>query len=316
MDTKVEDQKMKFELASLPRNCSKEDILDEIRRVDLLVGKNTLTTVDYDKFSKMHSSAVRRKFGGWENALTEAGIGHKYSGITISQKMRQQSKLLINDEILDELKRIACKLNQVFLTQENVNSCSTLISASTVIYRFGSWENGLRKAGLGKSSAYRRKFSDEEYFENLLNVWVHYGRQPKYGEMNHVPSVISPKTYENHFGTWRKALEAFVQRMNADQNTDEPAVKKDAFPEPEIRVEIRSHSVKTENRRNIPLGLRYKILSRDRFKCVMCGSSPATDSACRLHIDHIIPFSQGGKTIYDNLQTLCENCNLGKGNSI
>ncbi|MBI1820007.1 MAG: HNH endonuclease [Nitrospirae bacterium] len=55
-------------------------------------------------------------------------------------------------------------------------------------------------------------------------------------------------------------------------------------------------------------------MSRDKFKCARCGTSPATDPTCRLHIDHSIPFSKGGKTILNNLQTLCEKCNLGKGN--
>jgi len=33
-----------------------------------------------------------------------------------------------------------------------------------------------------------------------------------------------------------------------------------------------------------------------------------------LHVDHIEPWSRGGKTIEENLQTLCEKCNLGKSN--
>jgi len=44
---------MKFELNSLPRNCSDEDVLVEIRRVNALVGKDKLTQADYDKYAKM-----------------------------------------------------------------------------------------------------------------------------------------------------------------------------------------------------------------------------------------------------------------------
>ena len=32
----------------------------------------------------------------------------------------------------------------------------------------------------------------------------------------------------------------------------------------------------------------------------------------KLHVDHIKPVSKGGKTVRDNLRTLCEDCNLGK----
>ena len=104
---------MKFELNSLPRNCSKEEILTEVRRVDSLVGKDKLTTNDFDEFAKISSSVVRRKFGGWENTLIAAGLGHKYSGIIVTKKMAQQSKNLSDEEILGELmdcKRIRTEL--------------------------------------------------------------------------------------------------------------------------------------------------------------------------------------------------------------
>ena len=55
--------------------------------------------------------------------------------------------------------------------------------------------------------------------------------------------------------------------------------------------------------------LRYKILKRDNFKCVLCGGND------RLEIDHILPVSKWWKTIEKNLQTLCFPCNRGKSNS-
>lgn len=60
--------------------------------------------------------------------------------------------------------------------------------------------------------------------------------------------------------------------------------------------------------------LRYNILKRDNFRCQICGAT-ASDGA-KLHVDHIIPVSKGGKTTPDNLQTLCERCNMGKSNKL
>lgn len=60
--------------------------------------------------------------------------------------------------------------------------------------------------------------------------------------------------------------------------------------------------------------LRYDILKRDNFRCCICGAS-AKDGV-NLHVDHIIPVSKGGKTIKNNLQTLCDRCNLGKSNKL
>ena len=67
--------------------------------------------------------------------------------------------------------------------------------------------------------------------------------------------------------------------------------------------------------RTISDKLRYQVLKRDCFKCCACGASPAKDPSVELHIDHIIPWSKGGETSLENLQTLCSRCNLGKGDS-
>lgn len=64
--------------------------------------------------------------------------------------------------------------------------------------------------------------------------------------------------------------------------------------------------------RAISAGVRYRVLERDDGRCVLCGAS-AADGA-RLHVDHIQPWSGGGPSVMGNLQTLCERCNLGKGN--
>ena len=67
--------------------------------------------------------------------------------------------------------------------------------------------------------------------------------------------------------------------------------------------------------RRISEKLRYQVLKRDHFKCCACGASPAKDPAVELHIDHIVPYSKGGETTVDNLQTLCSVCNIGKSDS-
>lgn len=63
-------------------------------------------------------------------------------------------------------------------------------------------------------------------------------------------------------------------------------------------------------RRYLTDKMRYDVLKRDNFKCKKCGIT-AKDGA-KLHVDHVIPVSKGGKTTLSNLQTLCDRCNLGK----
>ena len=78
---------------------------------------------------------------------------------------------------------------------------------------------------------------------------------------------------------------------------------------------VKKSSNKKISTRVISDKLRYQVLKRDNFKCCACGASPAKDPSVELHIDHIIPWSKGGETTIDNLQTLCSRCNLGKSDS-
>lgn len=55
---------------------------------------------------------------------------------------------------------------------------------------------------------------------------------------------------------------------------------------------------------------KKEIHKRDNYTCYYCGEKYDIDF---LHLDHIIPKSQGGKDRKENLTTACETCNLIKG---
>lgn len=65
-------------------------------------------------------------------------------------------------------------------------------------------------------------------------------------------------------------------------------------------------------RKNINSSTRYSILERAGFKCQCCGVKPLKNNNITLHVDHIIPRSLGGSDNIDNLQILCNKCNLSK----
>lgn len=60
----------------------------------------------------------------------------------------------------------------------------------------------------------------------------------------------------------------------------------------------------------IPKEVVDAVWKRDGGRCVYCGSTE------NLQLDHIIPFSKGGATTVENLQLLCQKCNLQKSNKI
>lgn len=67
-----------------------------------------------------------------------------------------------------------------------------------------------------------------------------------------------------------------------------------------------------EEHAKVTRAMRYDVLRRDGFRCVKCGRG--REDGVKLHVDHIKPVSRGGKSVMSNLQTLCEDCNCGKGN--
>lgn len=55
---------------------------------------------------------------------------------------------------------------------------------------------------------------------------------------------------------------------------------------------------------------RKNLFARDRRRCQYCGRKLPTSE---LSLDHIIPRSRRGKTVWENVVTCCEDCNVKKG---
>lgn len=203
-----------------------------------------------------------------------------------------------DEELITDLQRVAQSLNSDTVPQKKYGALGAF-DYSTVIRRFGSWNSALRLAGLSLSNEV--DISDERLFENLLVLWQHLGRQPRRSELSSPPSVISQTPYNRRFGSWTAALGAFVNYANgsgAEPTTGQPDTE----------------ATRRTTGRDPSLRLRWHVLQRDRFTCRACGASPALTPSVELHVDHIVPWSKGGETVLENLQTLCSACNLGKSN--
>ncbi len=205
-------------------------------------------------------------------------------------------------ELIEDLIRVAGILKKDSVTIDEYNETGRF-HATTLTRRFGSWFKVLEKAGLKKTRILG--VTDEEYFKNLEEVWVKLGRQPRYIDMQKPLSTYVAGAYEYRFGSWRRALERFVEYVNSEGVTiaKESSVKQRA---------IEKHKTK----RTPSWRLTFIVMRRDGFKCKICGRSPATDPSVTLNVDHIKPWSKGGETVPDNLQTLCSKCNVGKSNLV
>lgn len=113
-------------------------------------------------------------------------------------------------------------------------------------------------------------------------------------------SYTSPKGrnhYENHKVVNAENIKRMLERINKDIE----------------HKKTRQYKIK-EERSKMSSSLRYNILKRDKYRCQICGSQQS--DGVKLHIDHIVPVSKGGKTVSSNLQTLCDRCNMGKSNKV
>jgi hypothetical protein len=311
-----------------PGRYDDELILDELRRVAALVADNPLTLARFDALARVSYSLVHQRFGGWRQALDRAGLGHRYSGRKVTAKQRAGlARRMSNAALLEELRRLARLKHDAPLTVRDVDR-SPCMSRSVLVLRFGSWAAALQRAGLRQSQLGRR-FTGQQCFENLAMMWARLGRPPTIDEMRRRPSRIGPRAYVQRFGGWRATLEAFVRRMQAARGDpqaqkavraewDPPRRRRDrALAEAQVQPlpsKRRTHPPAPRRGEDRPSGgMRFKVFQRDRFRCVACGNSPATDPACKLHVDHIEPFSKGGRTTLDNLRTLCAACNWSRG---
>lgn len=294
---------MEFELDRLV-DYDDDEIIAEIQRVGALVPDGTFSRTLFEEHSRVSSKTVRRRFGTWEAALNQAGIGDRYSGKAVTEKQLQPvGRQMSNDDLLAELQSIARKVGRNTITMEDVNTHSK-VGPAIFGRRFGSWQKALQSAGL-KIARSGQRFTDDDLFENLLVVWTFHGRAPTHDEMREAPSRVTGDTYRERFRTWNRALAAFVERANGEPAQLAPV---------EATLPTRPIERVAEDVRKIGLGLRFRVLHRDRFRCVLCGDHPARNAECVLHADHVIPWSNGGKTREDNLRTLCATCNVGRGN--
>lgn len=211
--------------------------------------------------------------------------------------IRPSNAPVSNEEIIDDLKAVAKKLQKLTVTQKNYEANGNF-DYTTISRRFGTWNKALEEAGLTFSN--ESNISDERLYENILNLWQHFGRQPRRSDLTNDISKFSQSPYNRRFKTWTNALQNFVAWANEEDL---------------IAPEIESTSDnKKKTGRDPSLRLRFKVMQRDKFTCQYCGASPAKDPSVELHLDHIVPWSNGGETTYENLQTLCSKCNLGKSN--
>ena len=107
--------------------------------------------------------------------------------------------------------------------------------------------------------------------------------------------------------SWQETVKAvFLERVSVVSEYDR------AVRSPSARIQLPSVIALKEfvpiTRR--PAFTRFNVFLRDRFRCQYCAGHFPTE---QLTFDHVVPRSRGGRTVWSNVVTACEPCNLTKG---
>ncbi len=112
-----------------------------------------------------------------------------------------------------------------------------------------------------------------------------------------------------------RQMKSFVRKHKTIYALDGTVVKRMPFGGRELYLFIEKHGISSriydaikEETMKLNDSIKKKVFERDGRFCSVCGSSE------KLNVDHIMPVSRGGFTVLENLQVLCEKCNLQKGN--
>ena len=299
---------MEFVLNEYHRNVPDEEMLADIVRVANGLRRDTLSAEQYRKNGgKYHPTTIIKRFGGWVYALQKCGLesGQKNHNVTLN-------------DLIEDIQVVAEKLNKKTFSCNEYTQAGKY-SKDLFYRRFGSWNDALNAAGLipydhplGNS---KNRITEYQCLEEIERIWIELGRQPTTTDIKKGISKFSLHAYERRFGSWRKALEFFVAYMSGEQEVERPTDCEDSVKKNPVVLKAESkNEFVHKTKRDIGLRTRFLVMKRDNFKCCMCGRSPATTHGLELQIDHIIPWAKGGETVIDNLQTLCSDCNYGKGN--
>jgi 5-methylcytosine-specific restriction endonuclease McrA len=79
---------------------------------------------------------------------------------------------------------------------------------------------------------------------------------------------------------------------------------------------VRPHVIRLLSYVRVPRSVKRRIsrralFARDGWRCAYCG-----DGAGRLTLDHVVPRSRGGDSVWENVVTACGPCNLRKGDRL
>lgn len=133
-------------------------------------------------------------------------------------------------------------------------------------------------------------------------------------------TLVLDQGYQPHrIVDWTRAVALlFQQKAELIKSYDEPLLTPTQAEKAEdngwtfvIKMPAVIRLLRSVSRKKIVRFSRMNVLTRDNWQCQYCGRKFPTN---KLNYDHVIPRSQGGKTVWENIVSSCYTCNEKKEN--
>jgi 5-methylcytosine-specific restriction endonuclease McrA len=109
--------------------------------------------------------------------------------------------------------------------------------------------------------------------------------------------------------SWQEAVKAvFLDRVSIVSEYDDRIIHSPSFQMKLPSVIALKEYVQPKSH---PAFTRFNVFLRDHWTCQYCGKRHRTHE---LTFDHLIPKSRGGSSVWENIVTACQCCNIRKGN--
>ena len=199
---------------------SREELLQWLRDLGE-EGRPPIQADLQDEPDAPHKWTYQNRFESWEQALQEAGFSAE--AVEERAKRRDDGRAYTEEELLNEVRDFADEFDRSPRCVEVREQAD--ISIETLCYRFGSFNNALRAAGLSVTKPHDEdpKYSREELLEYIRELTAKQLKPPTAAEMDDTDGVPSANTYQRRFDSWNRAKRLAIRGdrdSDADSNED------------------------------------------------------------------------------------------------
>lgn len=187
------------------RQFSNQQLLDQLAASCQRAGRSvTEKEFDEDPETTVAGITIRKRFHGWNEALSEIGM----------EPTKHGRKPMGKEPIIVQLQ--ACR-DQLGRVPTGAEFCEiTGLSMGTIYRAFKTWNKALAEAKLTESErGLNQRYSDEDLLLQLATVIARDGAEPSFEEFSAEPDTVSAQAMVDRFGTWAQAkLQAHKYRID------------------------------------------------------------------------------------------------------